>query len=111
MATRELPVSVALAALSAAVALSFGAVFTSAAFVGPLVAAALLPHALGWATRRVSTSAAGPAFVSLGGLVALAGVLAGSPSQITHQLSLGWSTILHDRVPIPATTGAVLLAA
>jgi len=111
MATRELPVSVALAALSAAVALSFGAVFTSAAFLGPLLAAALLPHALAWGTRRMSTSAAVQALVSLAGLVVLAGVLAGSLGAVGHQVSAGWSTILNDRVPIPATTGAVLLAA
>src|SRR6516164_1562910 len=111
MAARELPVSVALAALSASVALSFGAVFSSAAFLGTLLAAAVLPHALGWLTRRVSGSAAAQALVALAGLVGLAVVLAGSPSQVRHQVSSGWSAVLHDRVPIPATTGTVLLAA
>ncbi|HEV2310008.1 MAG TPA: DUF3488 domain-containing protein, partial [Acidimicrobiia bacterium] len=111
MATRELPVSVALAALSASIALSFGAVFASASFLGPLVAAALVPHALGWAIRRVTPSSAVQALASLLGAAVLAVALAGSLSQVTHEASAGWTVLMNDRVPLPATSGAVLLAA
>jgi transglutaminase-like putative cysteine protease len=111
MATRELPVSVALAALSASIALSFGAVFTSAAFLGPLLVAAVAPHALGWVTRRVTPSVAVQTLASLFGVVVLAAVVAGSLSEVTRQVSAGWTVVMNDRVPLPASTGAVLLAA
>jgi hypothetical protein len=72
MAARELPVSVALAALSATVALAFGAVFASGAYVAPLVGAALLPHAIGWVTRRWTRSGTrGAATVALGQLTVI----------------------------------------
>ena len=111
MATRELPVSVALAALSASIALSFGAVFASASFLGPLIVAALLPHALGWTIRRITPSTAVQALASLVGAVVLAVVLAGSVSQVSDHLSAGWTVVMKDRVPLPASNGAVLLAA
>jgi transglutaminase-like putative cysteine protease len=110
MATRELPVSVALAALSAAIALSFGAVFASDAFLGTVLAAAVLPHALGWVTRRVTASVTAQTLVSLLGLIGFAALIAG-PSGIGHEASAGWSVITNSRVPLPATTGAVMLAA
>ena len=69
MASRELQVSVALAALSASVALAFGGVFSSAAYVGPLLGAALLPHLIGWVGRRWTRSGWTTALLSVGGLV------------------------------------------
>ena len=115
MAARELPVSVALAALSATVALAFGAVFASGAYVAPLVGAALLPHAIGWVTRRWTRSGTrGAATVALGLVVYTAGLL-GAPgpatvSRLTDRVQAGWTVIQHSTVPIRATDGTVLLA-
>ena len=112
MAPRELQVSVALAALSASVALALGGVFSSAAYVGPLLGAALLPHLLGWVTRRWTRSGQTSALVSAGALlVYLLSFELGSPARLVHQLSSGWHVVLHGRLPFPATLGMVLLLA
>ena len=111
MAARELPVSVALAALSAAVAFTFGAVFASDAYLGPLLGAALLPHLLAWLTRRVSRSSGATVFVMVAGLLGYADVLAGSPANVARQLRDGWTVVRLDTVPLPVSAGAVLLAA
>ena len=111
MASRELPVSVALAALSASVALSFGAVFASDAYLAPLAVAAVLPHALGWITRRWTRSGAVNLLVAGVGLLLAAAAWAGSPSKLADQLRAGWTVVRTDARPIPATHGAVLLAA
>jgi transglutaminase-like putative cysteine protease len=115
MATRELPVSVALAALSATVALAFGAIFASDAYVGPLIGAALLPHAIGWIVRRWNTSQARGAVVSGVGLVVYAAGLVGTPgpatgSRLADRIQAGWAVLRTDSVPIRATDGTVLLA-
>jgi transglutaminase-like putative cysteine protease len=115
MATRELPVSVALAALSATAALAFGAVFTSGAYVGPLVGAALLPHAIGWITRRWTRSGTRGAAIAAVGLVLYTVGLIGAPgpataSRLVDRLQSGWTVVENGTVPIPATGGAVLLA-
>lgn len=112
MASRELQVSVALAALSASVALAFGGVFSSAAYLAPLLGAALLPHLLGWITRRWTRSGQTTALVSVGGLlVYLLAFELGSPTRLVHQLSIGWHAVWHDGVPMPASLGTVLLLA
>ncbi|HSO94466.1 MAG TPA: transglutaminaseTgpA domain-containing protein, partial [Acidimicrobiia bacterium] len=115
MAAREFPVSVALAALSATVALAFGAVFSSNAYVGPLVGAAVLPHAIGWISRRWTRSGARGAALTLFGLVVYTAGLLGSPgpgslSRLTDRVQAGWSVVQHGTAPIPATDGTVLLA-
>jgi transglutaminase-like putative cysteine protease len=115
MATRELPVSVTLAALSATVALAFGAVFTSGAYVGPLVGAALLPHAIGWITRRWTRSGTRGVAIAAVALVVYTVGLLGAPgpataSQLFDRLQSGWTVIQNSTVPIPATGGTVLLA-
>ena len=115
MATRELPVSVTLAALSATVALAFGAVFTSGAYVGPLVGAALLPHAIGWITRRWTRSGTVGAAIAAVGLVVYTVGLIGAPgpttpSRLIDRLQSGWTVVQNGTVPIPATAGTVLLA-
>jgi transglutaminase-like putative cysteine protease len=115
MAAREFPVSVALAALSATVALAFGAAFASDAYVAPLVGAALLPHAIGWITRRWTRSGTrGAAIAALGLVVYTAGLL-GAPgtatfSRLTDRIQAGWTVVQHSTVPIRATDGTVLLA-
>jgi len=109
MAARELPVSVALAGLSASVALTFGAVFASTAYVAPLVAAAVLPHLLGWLTRRWTRSGIASALVSGAGFVVAAVAWSGSLAAVRDDLSNGWHVLWHDVRPIPATHGAVLL--
>ncbi len=62
--------ALALAALSAAAALSLGRVFSSAEFVLPVLGAAVLPHALGVVTRRRAWSAGVTLGLSLVGLAA-----------------------------------------
>ncbi len=108
MASRELPVSVGLAALSASVALVFGAVFASDAWVAPLVVAAVAPHLVCYLTRRLTPSAA----VSLGAgvLAMLVGAVlwAGSPSQVRAELISAWHVVNRDAVPIPATHATIL---
>ncbi len=115
MATRELPVSVALAALSATVALAFGAVFASGAYVGPLLGAALLPHAIGWITRRWTRSGTRGAAIAVVGLAVYTAGLIGAPgpatvSRLVDRLQSGWTVVQTGTVPIRATDGTVLLA-
>jgi transglutaminase-like putative cysteine protease len=115
MAARELPVSVALAALSATVALAFGAAFASDAYVAPLVGAALLPHAIGWITRRWTRSGTRGAGIAALGLVVYTAGLLGAPgpatiSRLTDRVQAGWTLVQHSTVPIRATDGTVLLA-
>ena len=111
MASRELPVSIALAALSAAAALSFGAVFASDAYVGAVLGAALLPHALGWVTRRWTPSAIWGAAVSLAGLVLYVGALGqASPSRLVNQVESGWRALNNQGAPVRVTEGTLLLA-
>ena len=112
MEPRQLPVVVALAALSATLVLAFGRVFESTGFVAPLLAAALLPHAIGalgrW--RRVSGAVAWSTLgvgLALCLLVVVPGVGIGS---FGSRLSGGWKVITNDAVPIRSTPGAVLIA-
>jgi transglutaminase-like putative cysteine protease len=110
MASRELPVSVALAALSASVALSLGAIFASTAWVTPLLVAAVVPHAVGFVVRRVTPSGAVSAVAGVVGLLVAADLWAGSPAAITDQLRSMWTIVQNDTVPLPATHATILAA-
>ncbi len=109
MASRELPVSVALAAVSAAVALNFSAVLASSAYLGPVLGAALLPHALGWATRRWTRSGVWGALVSVLAFFLYAGALEGSPTRVPDRIQAGWNGIQHHTTPLHATEAVVLV--
>src|SRR4051812_24999108 len=112
----------ALAALSAVVALSLGRVVDDSRFVVPVVAAALLPHGLGALVRWRGWS------VWIGWLLAAAGLVVfvvvaleastttlGLPGADTWhaletQLSGGWHLLRTAPAPAPTTDGAILLA-
>ncbi len=112
----------ALAALSAVAALSLGRVVDDSRFVVPVVAAALLPHALGALVRWRGWS------VWIGWLLAAVGLVVyvvvaleastttlGLPGSDTWhaldtQLSGGWHLLRTAPAPAPTTDGAILLA-
>ena len=112
----------ALAALTAAAGLSLGRVFDSGRFVVPVLAAALLPHAVGALSRRFHWSTALTIAVTV--LVVAAFVLwaflpgttwFGIPTGSTldaldHQLSSGWHVLRTAPAPAPVTDGTRLLA-
>lgn len=113
MESRELPVVVALTALSATLVLAYGRVFESSRFVAPVLAAALLPHAIGTVARwqRMSALASwGSTLLSLGVFALFIVPGTGSPSSLMDRLSGGWDVVTGDAVPIRTTDGAVLLA-
>ncbi len=118
---RVLP-SVALAALSVAVAASFGRVFASSSYVAPLVGAAIAPHAVGLLLRArrvpapliVVASAVALAAYIVWGLL-LHTTSSGIPGHATlHELGVrfdaGWAVLRNDHVPVPASAGPILLA-
>ena len=119
---RRLLSSAALAALSVAVAASFGRVFASSAYLWPLVGAAIAPHAIGavFRARRLPSFALPIASVLGLGAYVVWGLLLhttnhGIPGQATiqelgHRLDAGWLVLRNDQVPVPASPGAVLLA-
>lgn len=113
MESRQLPVVAALAALSATVALAFGRVFESGRYVAPVLAAALLPHAIGLIARW---RGAKDIVVWSSSLVALAVYAVfvmpgtGSPGAFADRLGDGWRVIQHDPVPLRPTNGTILLA-
>ncbi|MEX0664587.1 MAG: DUF3488 and transglutaminase-like domain-containing protein [Acidimicrobiia bacterium] len=112
MEPRQLPLVVALGALSATLVLAFGRVFESGAYVFALVGAALLPHAIGAVARwrRASdliTWGGSTAGLVLYALLAAPGI---GVSNLGARLSGGWHVITNDAVPIPSTPGAVLFA-
>jgi transglutaminase-like putative cysteine protease len=114
--------ALALAALSAAAALSLGRVFASAEFALPVVGAALLPHALGIAGRRFGWSVPVAILASALGLVVYAVVVvepgstwfgiptAGTVDAIADRLERGYDELRTAVVPAPVTDGALLLA-
>jgi transglutaminase-like putative cysteine protease len=113
---------IALAALSVVAALSLGRVVDSSRFVLPVIAAALLPHALGAVVRWRGWS------VWLGWLLAAVGLVVfvvlaletptttvGLPGgdtwhAIGTQLDGGWHLLRTAPAPAPTTDGAILLA-
>jgi len=112
MEPRQLPVVVALGAVSATLVVAFGRVFATGDYVLPLLLAALLPHAICALTRWRGLSSAASIGASTAGLLVL--LIVTVPDVITDlggRLSGGWRVITVDEVPIRATHGAVLLAA
>jgi TgpA N-terminal domain/Transglutaminase-like superfamily/Domain of unknown function (DUF4129) len=113
MERQELPVVVALCALSASVALAFGRVFDSTAYVVPLLVAAVLPHVVAAIVRwrggnGTVTWLASAVTLVLYVFVALPG--SGSPGAIVDRVQGGWNVARNHDLPLPATHGAVLLA-
>ena len=113
---------VALAALSMVAALSMGRLLDSARFVGPVVGAALLPHALGALYRRLRVpivAAVGMSALALALYVTLAlersTATFGFPNGDTwaafeRQLNGGWHLLRTQTAPAHTTDGAILLA-
>jgi transglutaminase-like putative cysteine protease len=113
MEARSLPVAAALAGLSATVALAFGQVFASGRYAGPLLAAALLPHAIGLVVRwrRGTVLHAWAAWIL--GLAVFAVVVLGdlSPATLVDRIRTGWDLVETQAVPISATDGTIALGA
>ena len=119
---RRLLPPAALAALSVAVAASFGRVFASSGYLWPVVGAAIAPHALGALVRarRMPRALLVPASALALAAYVVWGLLShtthtGVPGHATwHELSTrldaGWAVLRHDQVPVAASAGAVLLA-
>lgn len=111
----------ALALVSLAAALSFARVFDGGAFVGPIVLAALVPHAVGLAGRLRRWSPAGTLAIGVGAsvLVGLWSVVGpattyGVPTPATftrldHLVDRGWAVFRTGVAPVPARPGVVLL--
>lgn len=113
MGARTLPVTIALAALSATVALAFGQVFGTDRYVGPLIAAALLPHAIGFGVRWRQGRTAHALVAWTIGLLVFGIVVLGdlSPTTLAERLRAGWDLVETQAVPISATDGTIALAA
>ncbi len=123
MASRaRLLAPITLAVLSAVAALSLGRVVDSSRFVVPVVAAALLPHAIGalcrWRKWSVGITILLTA-VGLAGFVVYALVPAsttvGLPGTATwhaldQQFNAGWHLLRTAPAPAPTSDGAILLA-
>ncbi len=111
----------ALALVSLAAALTFARVFDGGTFVGPIVVAALVPHAVGLAgrIRRWSAGATLAVGIVASVLVALWTVVGsattyGVPTPATfervdHLFGRGWSVFRTGIAPVPARPGVVLL--
>jgi transglutaminase-like putative cysteine protease len=123
MATRARVVApFALAALSAAAALSLARVFDSGRFVLPVLGAAVVPHAVGALTRRRRWAAAVWLAIAVGALSAYVvwvlvpsstwyGVPTSSTADLLgRQLRGGLHILRTVPAPIPATAGTRLLA-
>jgi transglutaminase-like putative cysteine protease len=112
----------ALAALSAVVALSLGRVVDSSRYVVPVLAAALLPHALGALVRARAWRAWLGVALTLGGLAVFVVILVelsratpGVPGADTwrafnDQVTNGWHLLRTATAPAATTDGAILLS-
>jgi transglutaminase-like putative cysteine protease/type II secretory pathway pseudopilin PulG len=112
----------ALAALSAAAALSLARVFSSGDFIAPIVGAALLAHTLGWFARRRHLGVVPTvAYAVIGLAVYVVWVFAGSTTSygvpgadtwhtLGDRFSEGWHVFRAGKAPVPPTDGPVLLA-
>lgn len=118
---RDVFPTVALAALSAAVAAGFARVFSGDAWLAPVLAAAIVPHLIGLLTRRravavtVSAWALGLAVFAIWVLAPSStrfGVPTGSTlHELTDRLDHGLRVLRDQSAPVPPHSGAVLLAA
>jgi transglutaminase-like putative cysteine protease len=112
----------ALAALSAAAALSLGRLLASGRFVVPVLVAVALAHGVGalarwrsapwWATALVEVlTLALYAQLAFGSYFDVLGVeLGGSSLSLAEQLDAGWTLVRTAPPPAPVTDGALLLA-
>jgi transglutaminase-like putative cysteine protease len=112
----------ALAALSAAAALSLGRVFASDRYVVPVLVAVALAHGAGalarwrsfplWATFLLQAGAlVAFAVLALGPELSVLGLsLGGSSISLAEQLERGWQLLRTAPPPAPVTDGALLLA-
>ena len=112
----------ALAALSAAAGLALGRVFDSGRYVAAVLAAAVLPHALGVLARRLRWPAWATAALVVGGLAGFVvwalvpsttwfGVPTGTTiDTIGRELRGGWHVLRTAAAPAPVTDGTRLLA-
>src|SRR5690349_12256849 len=112
-----------IALVSVAAALAFGRVFADGGFVGLLLVAAIVPHAVGW-VGRVRRWPLLPTAV-LGGaatLLALIWITAGETTaygiptvatftRVGHLLDHGWAVFRTGVAPVPPMPGVVLLSA
>ncbi len=115
------PVAAALAGLSAAAVLGLGRVFSDAGWVTPLLAAALLPHLVGWASRRRGWSAPATVAAALGSVLLVAvwfvapettraGVPTGDSLRRLADLLHDGGLVLRDQAaPVPSTPDVLLL--
>jgi transglutaminase-like putative cysteine protease len=115
--------SAALALVSIATALAFGRVFADGGFVGPLVVAAIVPHAVGcvgrvraWPLARTALLGAAATALALVWISAGETTFYGIPTAATvtrmaHLLDHGWSVFRTGIAPVPPTPGVVLLCA
>ncbi len=113
----------ALALVTVATALAFGRVFRDRGFVPMLLAAAIIPHAVGflgrvrgWSTRRATTLGALAAalvltWVVAGETTAYGLPLPGTARRIGELLDQGWQVFRTGIAPVPSRTGVVLLCA
>jgi transglutaminase-like putative cysteine protease len=111
----------ALAFLSCAAALSFGRVFADGSFAPPVLAVALVPHAVGLLGRRRRWSPATTVGVSLAALAIFVSWFlvpatttfvvpgAGTLRELSHRFADGWDVYRTGRAPVPVTGGPVLL--
>ncbi|MFI5045871.1 MAG: DUF3488 and DUF4129 domain-containing transglutaminase family protein [Acidimicrobiia bacterium] len=104
----------ALAALSAAAALSLGRVFASGRFVAPVLISVALAHAAGALARRLRWAGWATALLQLAALAVLVvvafGPFSGSGVSLTTQLDRGIELLRTAPPPAPVTDGALLLA-
>jgi transglutaminase-like putative cysteine protease len=115
--------SAALALVSVAAALAFGRVFADGGFVGPLVVAALVPHAVGllgrvrgWPVGRTAVLGGFATVLVLVWIAAGEATAYGIPTGATvtrvgDLLDRGWSVLRTGVAPVQPTTGVVLLGA
>lgn len=120
---RAAPAAAALALVSAATALAFSRIFTTAGFVPTLLVAALVPHAVGFLSRWRGWSPGRAAITGLATtVVLLVWISAGdfttygiptprTGTRIGHLLDVGWNVFRVGIAPVPPRPGVVLLCA
>lgn len=112
MDARDLSVSAALAALSVSVAAALGLLLRGDRWIVPLVAIALLPHVVGAVARALRRSQVVELGASVGLLLVGVFVIAGpDPSDVLHALDRGVDLLFVGTPPVPATDGAIAVAA
>jgi transglutaminase-like putative cysteine protease len=114
MEPRDVPVSLALAALSATVGLAFGRVFAGERWIAPLVVAAVLPHVLAALARALRQPPAVELTASASALVLsilIAAPGGPDPGAVLDRVRAGWAVVRVHSVPLPPRAGIIVLAA